>query len=90
MGPSSTCPSSPKGTPRNTLHTVAVLRLINQKGLNIQCRKLAKAVDKLAGTQENLQKPTGPKGESSKEDQEFHKVKIIHTQEMLKEAQNKR
>jgi hypothetical protein len=43
-------------------HVTAVLRLINQKGLNMQCRKLAKTVDKLAGTLENLQKPNGPKG----------------------------
>ncbi len=34
---------------------IAVQRLINQKWLNMQCRKLAKAVDKLAGTLENLQ-----------------------------------
>jgi hypothetical protein len=29
-------------------HVVAVLHLINQKGLNLQCRKLVKTVDKLA------------------------------------------
>jgi hypothetical protein len=39
-----------------------------QKGLDVQCRKLAKAVDKLAGTLENLLKPTGPKGVTSKDE----------------------
>jgi hypothetical protein len=36
------------------VHIIAVLHLIHQKRLNMQCRKLAKAVDKLAGTLENL------------------------------------
>jgi hypothetical protein len=67
-------------------HVIAVLCLINQKRLNVQCRKLAKAVDKLVGTIENLQKPTGPKDASSKEDQESRKLEIDHTQEMLEEA----
>jgi hypothetical protein len=58
----------------------------NQKRLDGQCRRLAKAVDKLAGTLENLQMQTGPKGATSKEDQESHTVKIVHAQEMLKEA----
>ncbi len=53
----------------------------------MKCWKLAKAVDELAGTLENLQKPNGPKGASCKEDQESHKLGILHTQEMLKEAQ---
>ncbi len=53
----------------------------------MQCRKLAKAVDKLARTLKNLQKPTGPKGATSKDDQESCKVEIAHTQEMLQEAQ---
>ncbi len=51
-------------------HVVAVLRIIIQKGLNVQCRKLAKTVVKFTGSLENLQKPNGPKGLSSKEDQE--------------------
>jgi hypothetical protein len=67
-------------------HAVAVLHLINQKGLNVQCRKLAKTVDKLAGILENLQKSNGPKGASSKEDQEAHKLELSQTQEMIKEA----
>jgi hypothetical protein len=36
---------------------IVVLLLINQKELDVQCRRMAKAVDKLAGTLENLQKP---------------------------------
>jgi hypothetical protein len=66
---------------------IAVLHLMNQKRLDVQCRKLAKAVDKLAKTLENLQKPTGPKGATSKDDQESCKVEIAHTQEMLQESQ---
>jgi hypothetical protein len=67
-------------------HVVAVLRLINQKGLNMQCRKLDKAFDKLAGTLENLQKPVRPKGATSKDDQGSCKVEIAHTKKMLQEA----
>jgi hypothetical protein len=68
-------------------HVVAVLHLINQKGLAMQCRKLAMAVDNLAGTLKNLQKPVGTKGVTPKDNQEFRKVEIRHTQEMLQEAQ---
>jgi hypothetical protein len=67
-------------------HVVVDLHLINQKGLNVQCRRLAKAIDKLNGTLENLQKPNEPKGASSKEDQEAHKLELAEIQEMLKEA----
>ena len=65
---------------------VTVLRRINQKGLYVQSRKLAKTVDKLAGTLENVQKPNGPKGACSKEDQEARKLEFGQTQEMLKDA----
>jgi hypothetical protein len=77
----------PQGNTKEYLaHVVTVLRLINQKGLDVQCRKLVKTVDKLAGTLENLQKPNGPKGTSSKEDQEACKLELGQTQDMLKEA----
>jgi hypothetical protein len=66
---------------------VAVLHLINQMGLNVQCRKLAKDVDKLAKTFENLQKFSGPMGSSSKDKKEAPKLEVIQTQEMLQEAQ---
>jgi hypothetical protein len=68
------------------VHVVAVLNLINQKGLDMQCRKLAKTVDKLAGTLENLQKPNGPKGACYKEVQEARKLELSQIQEMLEEA----
>jgi hypothetical protein len=69
------------------VHVMPFLHLINQKGLNVQCRKLAKAGDKLARTLENLQKPTGPKGATSKDNQESRRVEITHTQEMLQDSQ---
>ncbi len=52
----------------------------------MQCRELAKTVDKLAGTLANLQEPNGPKGSSSKEDQEACKLELSQTQERLEEA----
>ncbi len=68
-------------------HIITVLHLINQKGLNVQCRKLAKTVDKLVGTLDNLQKSIGPKGSKSNEDQEASKLELSQTQEMLKDTQ---
>jgi hypothetical protein len=68
-------------------HVVAVLRLINQKGFNVQCRKLVKAVDKLARNLENLQKGSGSAGLSSKDKKDAHKLELIMTQEMLQGAQ---
>jgi hypothetical protein len=67
-------------------HVVTVLHLINQKGLDVQCMKLAKAVDKLAGMLENLQKAVGTKGVVPKDEMESRKVEIGQTQEMLQEA----
>jgi hypothetical protein len=40
-------------------HIIVVLHLISQKGLNVQCRKLAKAVKKQAGMLKNPQKAAG-------------------------------
>jgi hypothetical protein len=45
-------------------------------GLNIQCRKLAKAVDKLAGMLENVQKTVGTKGTIPKDEIESCKLEI--------------
>jgi hypothetical protein len=53
----------------------------------MHCRKLAKWLDKLAGTLENLQKSIRPKGLSSKDYPEARKVELSQTQEMLEEAQ---
>jgi hypothetical protein len=69
-------------------HVVAVLCLINRKGLNVQCRKLAKAVDKLAETLENLQNTVGTKGATPKDELESRKLEIRQTQEMLEDAPN--
>ena len=53
------------------MNVVAVLRLISQKGLDEQSRKLAKAVDKLARTLRDLLKADGSKTTiSSKDDVE--------------------
>jgi hypothetical protein len=68
-------------------HVVTVLCLINQKGLDAQCRKLAKAADKLAGILENLQKTVGTKGATPKNEMESQKLEIGQTQEMLQDAQ---
>ncbi len=57
-------------------HIVAVLCLINQKGLDVQCRKLAKAVDKPARMLENHQKTVGTKGAVPKDEMESHKLEI--------------
>jgi hypothetical protein len=71
-------------------HVVAVLRLINKKGLDVQCRKLAKAVDKLAGmldNLQNLQKTVGTNDAIPKNQMESRKLEIEQTQEMLQKAQ---
>jgi hypothetical protein len=61
-------------------HVVVVLHLISQKGLDMQCRKLAKAVDKLARTLKNLLKAAGSKTTvSSDDDLEARKLKIDQT-----------
>ncbi len=57
-------------------------------GLDVQCRKLAKAVGKLFVTLNNLLKADGSKNTIlSKDDVEAHKLEIEHTQQMLQEAQ---
>jgi hypothetical protein len=70
-------------------HIVPVLCLIKQKGLAVQCRKLAKAVDKLAGTLENLLKAAGSKTSTvfSNDDVEARKFEIEQTQQMIQGAQ---
>ena len=69
-------------------HIVAGLPLINQKELDVQCRKLAKAVDKLAGTLKNLLKDTGSRTTVLLDvDMEARKLEIEQTQQMLQEAQ---
>jgi hypothetical protein len=69
-------------------HILAVLHLIKQKGLNVQCRKLTKAVDKLARILKNLLKAAGSKNTVSLDDDvETRKLGINQTQQMIQEAQ---
>ncbi len=51
-------------------------------------QEAAKAVDKLAGMIENLQKTVGTKGATPKDELESRKLEIRQTQEMLQDAQN--
>ncbi len=68
-------------------HIDAVLCFIHQKRLDVQCRKLAKAVDKLVGTLKNFQMTVGTNDAVSKDDMEAHKLEIRQMQEKLQEAQ---
>jgi hypothetical protein len=67
-------------------HIVAVLRLLNQKELNLQCRKLAILLKKQARILSALNKSIGPKSLNFKKSQESWKVEIKPTTEMLEEA----
>jgi hypothetical protein len=69
-------------------HIVAVLRIINRKGLDVQCRKLGKAVVKLMGTFKILLKAAGSKDTVLLDDDvEACKLEIEETQKMLQEIQ---
>jgi hypothetical protein len=77
-----------QGNTKKYLAHIVVTCLISQKGLDVQCRKLAKAVDKLAGTLKNLQKAAGSKSTvSSNDDVEACMLEIGKTEEMLQQAQ---
>jgi hypothetical protein len=79
---------SQRNTKEYLAHVIAVLCLICQKGLNVKCRKLVKAVDKLAGTLKNLLTAARSKTTIlSDDDVEARKLGIEQTQEMLQEAQ---
>jgi hypothetical protein len=85
-----------KGSPEDYLqHVIAVLRLINQKGLHVQCKKHAKEMKNAAATLGALQrKLVGPHGPSlNKKDQEAletekeaFKTEKTLTQELLATA----
>jgi hypothetical protein len=64
-------------------HVIIVLCLIIQKRLDVQCRKLANAVDKLARMLENLQMTVGTRGAITKDEMESCKFEIGQTQEIL-------
>jgi hypothetical protein len=69
-------------------HIIAVVRIINQKGLDVQCRNLGKAVVKLTRTFKDLLKAAGSKDTVLLDnDVEACKLQIEETQKMLQEAQ---
>jgi hypothetical protein len=70
------------------VHIVAVLCVIKQKGLDMQCRRLTKAVDKLAGTLKNLLKAAGSRTTVLSDDNvEACMLEIEQTQQILQESQ---
>jgi hypothetical protein len=70
------------------IHIVAVLQVIEQKGLLKKCRVLAKAVVKRSEVLENLQEAT-ESGDTvlTSVDVMVHKVEIEQTQQMLQRSQ---
>jgi hypothetical protein len=67
-------------------YIVAVLRIINQKGLPKKCRMLAKAVVRRSEALKNLQEAAGAQETiSTSVDVTAHKVEIEQTQQMLQE-----
>ena len=77
-----------KGNPKEYLqHVIAVLRLINQKGLDVKCRETSKELVKTSEVLEALKcKSGGPeKASASKNDMEAH-AELKQTQEMCELA----
>ncbi len=69
-------------------HITAVLRIIKQKGLNVKCRKLGKAVVSQSEALKNILEAAGSKDTVSWDvDMETCKVEIEQTQQRLKESQ---
>ncbi len=69
-------------------HIVAVLRIIDQKGLPMKCRMLAKAVVRRSEVLKNFQEAAGSQETiSTSVDITACKVEIEQTQQMLQEAQ---
>jgi hypothetical protein len=69
-------------------HIVAVLHIINQKGLPKKCRVLAKAVARRLEALKNHQEAAGSRETiSTTIDVMAHKVEIEQTQQMLQESQ---
>jgi hypothetical protein len=77
-----------KGNPEEYLqHVIAVLRLINQKGLDAKCREAGKELVKTYEVLEALKrKLEGPRGVSSENDQEALEEELKQTQEMCELA----
>ncbi len=69
-------------------HIVAVLQIIDQKGLPKKCRMLAKAVVRWSEALKNLQEAVGSQDTIfANVDVQARKVEIEQTQQMLQEAQ---
>jgi hypothetical protein len=69
-------------------HIVAVLYIINQKGLGMKCRKLAKAAKRWSGALKNLLEAVGSQDTvSTNIDVQAHKMDIEQTQQMLQDLQ---
>jgi hypothetical protein len=65
-------------------HTIAVLRIIKQKGLDAKCRKLGEAVVKQSEALKNLLEAAGSKDTVLLDvDVETRRVEIEQTQQML-------
>jgi hypothetical protein len=77
-----------KGTPENYLqHIIAVLRLIDQKGFHVQCRKQAKEMKTAAAALGTLErKSKGPRDSDSEQDQEALETEKKLTQELFSTA----
>ncbi len=79
-------PIFPRGNNKEYIaHIVAVLRIIEQKGLQKKCRVYAKAVAKWQAALKNLQEALEPQVKSV--DVAACKVEIEQTSQMLQEAQ---
>jgi hypothetical protein len=69
-------------------HIIAVLRIIDQKGLPKKCRMLVKAVVKRSEALKNLLKAAGSQDTIlANNDVQAHRVEIEQTQQMLQETQ---
>ncbi len=69
-------------------HNVAVLCIIKQKGMDMKCRKLRKAVVKQSKALKNLLQATGSKDTVLLDvEVDACKVEIEQTQQMLQESQ---
>jgi hypothetical protein len=78
----------PVNTKEYLAHIVAVLQIIDQKGLPKKCRMLAKAVVKGSEALKNLLEAAGSQDiVSANVDVQARKVEIEQTQQMLQKAQ---
>jgi hypothetical protein len=70
------------------MHVVAVIQIIDQKGLGTKCRRLGKAVERQSGALKNLLEARESQDTvSTNVDVQAHKVEIEQTQQMLQDLQ---